>query len=348
MGALTEWSLGLQELADGTATPLDESRLPWTAFGPLYSNPPPQTKTEYNTGLEGGRVLTEDEIKNGWVDATGRYHQGRKSFGDYGMSNEDFQNRHAITGALDFYFDGLDKFSGPYAARELSFVPNAVVLGEDDGEWSKAAIEYMASIFGSDPRINALGGGSGPASKLAAYNKAREANYNPFLGSRGGMQDGSYRDDSVAAYFKNAFDNRITDRSDAYRALQDWNQGGNNLGSMAMTQAIFDQMNLADKFGLSYGQASNNNNNDLVSGDGMLSYQDSSWQDVLNRGGASLENWDSLLGQYTYDSPLNWASMSDQEVENSFGNLFDNGGMFTQGKNRDLIYATLLENLGRG
>jgi hypothetical protein len=80
----------------------------------------------------------------------------------------------------------------------------------------------------------------------------------------------------------------------------------------------------------------------------MLSYQDSSWQDVLNRGGASLDNWDSLLGQYTYDSPLNWASMSDQEVENSFGNLFDNGGMFTQGKNRDLIYATLMENLGRG
>lgn len=96
--------------------------------------------------------------------------------------------------------------------------------------------------------------------------------------------------------------------------------------------------------GGSTGSGSSENNSSSNVNYGNLS----SWQDVLNRGGASLDNWDSLLGQYTYDSPLNWANMSDQEVQNSFDNLFDNGGMFTQGKNRDLIYATLLENLGRG
>ena len=360
MSGITEWTLGLEQLANGTAVDVIENRSPWTNFG-YYANPPagpaPATKTEWNTGTEGSRVLTPAEIKNGWVDAQGRYHEGRKSFGEYGMSNEEFQDRHGLNNALSFYFDGLDRFTGPYAARELSFVPNAVVLGEDDGEWARAASEYMREIFGSDPRISALGGGNMPSIKLSGYEHSKRDDYNAFLGRRGGLQDGSYRDDSVAAYFKDAFGDRIVDRSDAHRDLMSWNEGsGNNLGSMAMTQDIFNQMNLADKYGLSWEQAgavvdANNSNNggsnDLV-GTGMLTNQESSWLDVVNRGGASLENWDSLLGQYTYNTPLDWASMDNATVESSFGELFDNGGMFTQGKNRDLIYAKLMENLGRG
>ena len=77
----------------------------------------------------------------------------------------------------------------------------------------------------------------------------------------------------------------------------------------------------------------------------MLSRQNSSWLDVLNRGGA--QNWDSLLGQYTFNGPLDWASMDNETVQAQFSDLFDSGGMFTQGKNRDLIYAKLMENMGR-
>jgi len=127
-----------------------------------------------------------------------------------------------------------------------------------------------------------------------------------------------------------------------------------------MTKQYFDQLDLANKYGLTWEQAGavanqnynesggspvNPGNETVLPGNGMLSRQNSSWMDVLNRGGA--DNWDSLLGQYTYNSPLDWASMDNQTVQTQFSDLFDSGGMFTQGKNRDLIYAKLMENMGR-
>lgn len=314
------------------------------------------------TPEEDRRVLTQDEIKNGWVDSTGAYHSGRQSFADYGMASEDSQATRHRQASHDWYTSGMDLFEGPYAiTNEWDLSDNASVYGNPD--WMQRATDHVNGIAGRNtisPWVDTF-----QHDRIGTYNLVRDSDYNAFLGSEGARQSGidGYTDDSIAGYFKNAFagQDQVGNRTDAIRSLRQWNEGGAgdglNKATDVMTKQYFDQLDLANKYGLTWEQAgavidsnggtATGGSNDLASGNGMLSHQKSSWMDVLNRGTASLENWDSLLGQYTYDSPLNWAGMSDQEVENSFGNLFDNGGMFTQGKNRDLIYATLMENLGR-
>ena len=306
---------------------------------------------------EDRRVITPEELKTGWVDSNGMYHQGREtSFGNTGAGGDD-QNIRYRNLSHDWYTSGMDLFDQPYEiTNEWDLSDNAEVYGNP--EWMRAAEAYLKAINGgkntTSPWLDTF-----QQDRIGTYNFIRDSDYNAFLGSFGGKQSGvdGYRDDSIAGYFKNAFagKDQIGNRRNAVNDLKNWNQAnGLNRATDVMTKQYFDQMDLANKYGLTWEQAgavvdsNGGGSNGINSGNGMLSHQDSSWQDVLNRGGASLDNWDSLLGQYTYDSPLNWANMSDQEVENSFGNLFDNGGMFTQGKNRDLIYATLMENLGRG
>jgi hypothetical protein len=113
----------------------------------------------------------------------------------------------------------------------------------------------------------------------------REANYNPFLGSEGrwvgdeqqgiGELDG-YNEDSIAAWFKNAFagDDMVKHRREALDTLNGWNtqvrnpnyqsnmdrserwmngQGhGINKATERMTEEYFNQMGLGDKFGLEW------------------------------------------------------------------------------------------------
>jgi hypothetical protein len=113
----------------------------------------------------------------------------------------------------------------------------------------------------------------------------REANYNPFLGSEGrwvgdeqqgiGELDG-YNEDSIAAWFKNAFagDDMVKHRREALDTLNGWNTQvrnpnyqsnmdrserwmdgkghGINKGTKRMNKRYFDEMGLAEKFGLEF------------------------------------------------------------------------------------------------
>ena len=305
-------------------------------------------------GGPGDRVLTQEEINTGYTNALGEYVPAQ--YQDT-RSEEELAEMRARNLSRQWYRQGMDSFEGSTPVGYTSFADNTDVFGNHDIR--NEALQHARRLLGTpdgqgsiSPWISTFHG-----DRLNTYNYVRDADYNAFLGTHGGKQSSydDYRDDSIAGWFKNAFagDDQVRNRASAIRDVNSLDQGLSR-SSDVMTQQYFDQLDLANKYGLTWEQAgavvdsNGGGSNGLTSGNGMLSYQDSSWQDVLNRGGASLDNWDSLLGQYTYDSPLNWANMSDQEVENSFGNLFDNGGMFTQGKNRDLIYATLMENLGRG
>ena len=317
----------------------------------------------YN-GEFGGRVLTPDEIQFGYVNALGEYVEGRPTLAQLGMTEERAQQIRYRNLSHDWYNAGMDHFEQPFElTNEWDISDNVGVYGNP--EWMNAASAYLRANNGGNPTISPWIN-TFQHDRIGTYNLIKDADYNAFLGTFGRRQSNvdGYRDDSIAGWFKNAFagKDQMANRSSAIRDLRIWNENGDNgvglnKATDVMTKQYFDQLDLANKYGLTWeqaaavidsnGGATNGGGNGLNSGNGMLSNQDSSWQDVINRGGASLENWDSLLGQYTYDSPLNWAGMSDQEVEDSFGDLFDNGGMFTQGKNRDLIYAKLMENLGR-
>ena len=334
-----------------------------------YANSPEGRKENFIANMyyggvaeEDRRVLTQQELETGWVDALGRYRQGIPA---ETRSEEELAAIRHRNLSHDWYNAGMDYFTGSREIGKNDFGDNIHSYG--NGDIYDEAMAHVRDVFQIPddqgvitPWINTF-----DHDRFGTYNFVKDSDYNAFLGQFGRKQANAegYRDDSIAGYFKNAFagQDQIKNRSDAIRSLRQWNEGGAgdglNKATDVMTKQYFDQLDLANKYGLTWEQAgavidsnggtATGGSNDLASGNGMLSHQKSSWMDVLNRGTASLENWDSLLGQYTYDSPLNWAGMSDQEVENSFGNLFDNGGMFTQGKNRDLIYATLMENLGR-
>jgi hypothetical protein len=340
----------------------------------------------YN-GEFGGRVLTDDEIHNGWVDANGNYRQGtpRETRSDEELAEIRHRNL-----SHDWYSKGMDHFT---ASREIGpndFGGNIHHYG--NGDVFDEALGYVRDVFGVPDGQGVMGPwvSTYDHDRVDTYNYVKDSDYNAFLGSFGNKQSGvdGYRDDSIAGYFKNAFagQDQIKNRSDALRDLKQWNANegagaGRNKATDVMTRQYFEQMDLANKYGLTWEQAgavanqnqgagtnqnqgagTNQNynesggspvdpgtphvaDNDPNSGFWDLSHQDSGWLDVLRRGGAN--NWDSLLGQYTYGTPLDWGSMDSETVESQFSDLFDSGGMFTQGKNRDLIYAKLMENMGR-
>ena len=318
----------------------------------------------YN-GEFGGRVLTPDEIQFGYMNELGEYVPGRPTLAQLGMTDERAAEIRHRNLSHDWYNAGMDYFQGSRDIGRNDFGDNIHAYG--NGDIYDEAMAHVRAMFNipddqgvMSPWINTY-----DKDRLGTYNFVNDPDYNAFLGSFGRKQSNvdGYTDDSIAGYFKNAFagQGQVGNRRDAINTLRNWNENkgnggyGLNRATDVMTKQYFDQMDLANKYGLTWEEAgavidSNTPNNDgsnNLPGTGMLTNQQSSWQDVLNRGGASLENWDSLLGQYTYNSPLDWASMDNATVESRFGELFDSGGMFTQGKNRDLIYAKLMENLGR-
>jgi hypothetical protein len=325
----------------------------------------------YN-GQFGGRVLTPDEIQFGYTNALGEYRQGRPSLAQLGLTEEEAQRRRFRNLSHEWYESGMDHFEQPWELTdEWDISDNAVAYGNP--EWMEKAKQYVNGLAGQNtvsPWLNTF-----QQDRIGTYNLIKDADYNAFLGAFGERQSNvdGYRDDSIAGWFKNAFagKDQIRNRSRAITDLRLWNENSDSAGipnpgvglnkaTDVMTKQYFDQLDLANKYGLTWEQAGavanqnynesggspvNPGNETVLPGNGMLSHQNSSWMDVLNRGGAP--NWDSLLGQYTYNSPLDWASMDNETVESQFSELFDTGGMFTQGKNRDLIYAKLMENMGR-
>jgi hypothetical protein len=328
----------------------------------------------YN-GEFGGRILTPDEIQFGYTNALGEYRQGRPSLAQLGLTEEEAQRRRFRNLSHEWYESGMDHFEQPWELTdEWDISDNAVAYGNP--EWMEKAMQYVNGLAGQNtvsPWLNTF-----QQDRIGTYNLIKDADYNAFLGAFGERQSNvdGYRDDSIAGWFKNAFagKDQIRNRSRAITDLRLWNENSDSAGipnpgvglnkaTDVMTKQYFDQMDLANKYGLTWEQAgavvnqgqgvgssqganlNQSNGGYDTQPSGMLSPQNSSWLDVLGRGGA--QNWDSLLGQYTYNSPLDWASMDNETVESQFSELFDTGGMFTQGKNRDLIYAKLMENLGR-
>lgn len=320
----------------------------------------------YN-GEFGGRVLTPDEIRYGYTNALGDYVEGRPTLAQLGLTEEEAEQIRFRNLSHDWYNSGMDLFEQPFElTNEWDISNNSGAYGNP--EWMEKAQQYVNGLAGGNtlsPWVNTF-----QHDRIGTYNFVKDPEYNAFLGQFGRKQSNvdDYRDDSIAGWFKNAFagEDQVTNRRNAINSLRNWNENegnggyGLNRATDVMTKQYFDQMDLANKYGLTWEEAGavidattpigttpNNGGSNNLPGTGMLTNQQSSWQDVLNRGGASLENWDSLLGQYTYNSLLDWASMDNATVESSFGELFDSGGMFTRGKNRDLIYAKLMENLGR-
>ena len=75
----------------------------------------------------------------------------------------------------------------------------------------------------------------------------------------------------------------------------------------------------------------------------MLSGQDSSWLDVLGRGGKSIESWDPFLGMFTgQDNAIDWASMGINEINTTFDGLFQMG-IFGDIANAELILKLIGE-----
>ena len=156
----------------------------------------------------------------------------------------------------DWYSGGMDHYNGPV----------------DNGhEWKAAASQWVNERNGSpttSPWINTFD----HANELA-YNRMREDNYNAFLGNEGGWvgdehsfltgNSEGYRDDSIAGWFKGQFagQDMVQHRRNALRDLNSWasreraEDGTSqdiNKATTRMSQRAFDEMGLAEKYGLSY------------------------------------------------------------------------------------------------
>ena len=273
----------------------------------------------------------------------------------------------------DWYSGGMDHYNGPV----------------DNGhEWKKAASQWVNERNGGptvSPWINTFD----HANELA-YNRMRQDNYNAFLGNEGGWvgdenfpltgNSEGYTDDSIAAWFKNAFagEDMVQHRRNAIKSLQHWNstdsfdasvnsnyepyryegQGGKgvNRATTAMTEELFNQMGLADKYGLEYqagaGGPSDPVHSTPLPDDGMMS---TSWLDLMKDGVSAFnEKWNAnrrngnvaggMLAGMTGGPRPN--TMSPGEPPKEFSGLPNQGMMKQDGPNRDLVYAKLMEKLG--
>ena len=168
----------------------------------------------------------------------------------------------------DLYRSGIDHYSGEYDETAMN-------------HW----VNQMAGQPTTSPWINVT-----DDSRRSTYNAFMEDNYNPFIGNEGawvtpegndlrGSNNGTaegYRDDSIAGWFKDAFagQDRVNDRADALRTLGGWNNQvrnpdyqsnmdpseqwmdgagrGINKATTRMNQRYFDEMDLANKYGLTF------------------------------------------------------------------------------------------------
>lgn len=390
MAAITPWTLGLQAMANKASQPASASK---PAYKPAYTSSltvaeqeaakveakrkavaeaeaaeaasvaerHANTITNLYGGGEGSRVLSQEEINTGWTDALGRYHA--PAYQETRSEEELAEVRHR-TLSHDWYNAGMDSFVGSTPVGQNSFADNPDVFGNHD--IYNEALRHVRGLMGTpdgqgimSPWISTFHG-----DKFNTYNYVRDADYNAFLGTHGGKQSNydDYRADSIAGWFKNAFagDDQVKNRASALRDINSLD-GNISKSSDVMTKQYFDQMDLANKYGLSWEQAGALNNlgggqgvtgeapyiadNAGNQGNGMMSGGASSWLDVLNAGGNT--NWNGMLGQYTKDKiDTNWAGMNTGQIQQEFGKLFDSG-MFSQDADRSLIYDKLMENLGR-
>ena len=186
----------------------------------------------------------------------------------YSLSPEVSAKIRARQASHDWYAGGMDHYGGPV----------------DNGhEWRASAEDWLRERNGKptiSPWINTF-----DHDAENTFNRMREDNYNAFLGSEGrwvgdeqaGISElNGYNDNSIAAWFKEQFagDDMVKHRREALRTLNGWNtqvrnpdyqsnmdrsekwmngQGhGIDKGTTRMSQRYFDEMGLAEKFGLTY------------------------------------------------------------------------------------------------
>jgi hypothetical protein len=167
----------------------------------------------------------------------------------------------------DWYTGGMDHYSGPVEGDSWKAEAEGWLLDRN----GRPTISPWINTFDHDAENT--------------FNRMREANYNPFLGSEGrwvgdeqagiGELNG-YNEDSIAAWFKNAFagDDMVKHRREALDTLNGWNTQvrnpnyqsnmdrserwmdgkghGINKGTKRMNKRYFDEMGLGEKFGLTY------------------------------------------------------------------------------------------------
>ena len=150
----------------------------------------------------------------------------------------------------DWYTGGMDHYTGPV---------------NNGHEWRSAAGQWVNDRNGGptiSPWVNTF-----DYAVEDAYNGIRQDDYNAFLGREGGWANAeesylngntrAYRDDSIAGWFKQAFagDDMVKHRANAIKGLNDW-VGGNgddlDKGSTRMNKRAFEEMGLAEKYGLEF------------------------------------------------------------------------------------------------
>ena len=183
-----------------------------------------------------------------------------------------------------YYYAGMDHFDD----SGLTFTGDDIADYANGSAWDLAAGKYFSSIGspnGTQPwRLNSFGHARG-----GDFNAIKEDNYNPFIGqegawvdpdgvngqdwrgSMGGTAEG-YFDDSLAGWFKNAFsgEDMVKHRWNAVHDLKNYAANGTvarkggaefmnnakplnlNKATTRMSQKIFDEMKLAEKYGLTY------------------------------------------------------------------------------------------------
>ena len=171
----------------------------------------------------------------------------------------------ARQGSHAWYTGGMDHYNGPVT---------------NDEAWKAAAEQWVNDRNGRptvNPWVNTFGHDS-----QNTFERMRQDNYNPFLGREGGWvgEDSTvsgvsagYRDDSIAGWFKQQFagDDMVQHRQAALEALQGWNGQERHMGGWKdglgkginkaterMTEEYFNQMDLANKFGLQWQEGSSN------------------------------------------------------------------------------------------
>ena len=183
-----------------------------------------------------------------------------------GMFNSGDQDLRKLIAARqtshDWYTGGMDYYNGPV----------------DNGhEWKQRAGQWVNAMNGG-PSISPWTNTHDYAMEMA-YNGVQQDDYNAFLGREGGWttadqpylngQSAGYTDDSIAGWFKQAFSrgDMVRHRKDAILGLNNFVGGSGDYGNKAttlMTEELFNEMDLAEKYGLEWGDVERSRGEDQI------------------------------------------------------------------------------------
>ena len=226
-----------------------------------------------------------------------------------------------------WYQGGMDHYDGS--------------IGQDG--WETAASEYFNSI--GRPQAVSPWQHTSDWAKADTFKAIQEANYNPFIGNEGawvtpggengqdlrGSNNGTaegYRDDSIAGWFKNAFagDDMVKHRREALNTLSSWNGQERHMGGWRdglgkginkaterMTEEYFNQMDLANKFGLQWqGGSSNQSASQQANAEALA-------ENALKMGLKAQGSSSGMLSRARDVSDPEWSALSDSNSGSQMG-----------------------------